>query len=84
LLYFSIYLVQGLALVTTVFIVHGVVADVLGSPCDFTYPLAYVAHTLTLVPMPGVSVYLAKKAPAAGSSSSRVTTPSKADTKKAR
>lgn len=44
---------EGLALVTTVFIVHGVLSDLLKQPLDWTHPLAVMAHAVANVPMPG-------------------------------
>jgi hypothetical protein len=44
---------EGMALVTTIFIAHGIAADLTGRPVDFTYPLAWVLHGATGVPMPG-------------------------------
>lgn len=57
--YLSVYVLQllkpaqGLALVTTTFIVHGLLADLLKQPLDWTHPLAVVAHKIANVPMPG-------------------------------
>ncbi len=45
---------QGLALITTVFIVHGVLADVLKQPLDWTHPLAVVTHAVANIPMPAL------------------------------
>lgn len=44
---------EGAALVTTIFILHGVAADLTGQPIDFTYRLALMLHRVTGVPMPG-------------------------------
>ena len=44
---------EGLAVVTTVFIVHGLLADLLKQPLDWTHPVAVIAHAVANVPMPG-------------------------------
>lgn len=44
---------EGLALVTSAFVVHGLCSDLLGKPLDWTHPLAIVAHRIANVPMPG-------------------------------
>ena len=57
--YLSVYVLQllkpaqGLALVTTTFILHGLMSDLLKQPLDWTHPLAVVAHKIANVPMPG-------------------------------
>ncbi|KAL3159054.1 hypothetical protein ABBQ32_011052 [Trebouxia sp. C0010 RCD-2024] len=43
---------EGLALVTTVFVVHGLCSDLLRQPLDWTHPLAVLAHKIANVPMP--------------------------------
>lgn len=43
---------EGLALVTTVFVVHGLCSDLLRQPLDWTQPLAVLAHKVANVPMP--------------------------------
>ena len=45
---------EGGALVTTIFVAHGIAADLTGRPLDFTAPLARALHTVTNVPMPGL------------------------------
>lgn len=42
-------------------LVKGIAADLLGRPLDFTYPIAYVLHTILLVPMPGAPAVAAAK-----------------------
>ena len=65
--YLSVYVlealkpVQGLALITSAFVVHGLCADLLGKPLDWTHPLATVAHKIANVPMP--SAHTAVKKP---------------------
>ncbi len=44
---------EGKALITTLFIAHGVLVDLFGWHFDFTFPPAYLAHAVTNVPMPG-------------------------------
>ncbi|BDA51041.1 probable trimeric intracellular cation channel type B [Coccomyxa sp. Obi] len=44
---------EGKALITTLFITHGLLVDLFGWHFDFTHPPAYLAHTITNVPMPG-------------------------------
>ena len=57
--YFSVYVFEvlkpneGLALITTVYVVHGLLSDLLKQPLDWTHPVAVVAHTIANVPMPG-------------------------------
>ena len=43
---------EGLALVTSVFVVHGLCSDLLKQPLDWTHPLATMAHKIANVPMP--------------------------------
>lgn len=44
---------EGAALVTAIFVIHGLLSDLTGQPLDFTFYLAKLLHTVTLVPMPG-------------------------------
>ena len=44
---------EAKALLTLVFVVHGVLADVLGRPLDFTQPIARLLHGILNVPVPG-------------------------------
>ena len=44
---------QGLALITSVFVGHGLLADLTKQPLDWTHPLAVAAHAVANVPMPG-------------------------------
>lgn len=44
---------EGKALITTLFIAHGLLVDLFGWHFDFTHPPAYLAHAVTNVPMPG-------------------------------
>ncbi len=46
--------VEGGALVATIFVAHGIAADLTGRPLDFTAPLARALHAITNVPMPGL------------------------------
>ena len=39
---------------STVFFVHGVLADVLKQPLDWTHPLAMVTHAVANIPMPAL------------------------------
>ncbi|KAG2497521.1 hypothetical protein HYH03_004670 [Edaphochlamys debaryana] len=59
---------EAAAVLITVLLVHSVVSDLLGAAAsDFTYPIARVLHTLSLVPMPTagpVALAPAKPAPA--------------------
>ena len=41
---------EGKALVTSVFIAHGLLSDLLGRPLDFTEPIAAILHTVTNIP----------------------------------
>lgn len=41
---------EGKALVTSIFIAHGLLSDLLGRPLDFTEPIASVLHTVTNIP----------------------------------
>ena len=56
--YLSVYVLEalkpaeGLALVTSMFVVHGLCSDLLRQPLDWTHPLAIVAHQVANVPMP--------------------------------
>ena len=43
---------EGLALITSAFVVHGLCSDLLRKPLDWTHPLAIVAHKIVNVPMP--------------------------------
>lgn len=52
--YGSLTPLEGKALITTLFIAHGLLVDIFGWHFDFTMPPAYVAHTLANVPMPGL------------------------------
>jgi hypothetical protein len=45
---------EGAALVTTIFIAHTIASDLSGRPLDFTWPVAWAAHAVTNVPMPGL------------------------------
>ena len=40
-------------LLTLIFIGHGILADVLGRPLDFTQPIAWLLHVVLNVPIPG-------------------------------
>lgn len=44
---------EGKALITTAFLAHGALSDLAGYPLDWTAPLAWLAHALARVPMPG-------------------------------
>lgn len=44
---------EGVALITTVYVVHGILADLLRQPLDYTHVLAQAAHAIVNVPMPG-------------------------------
>lgn len=44
---------EGYALVTTLFLGHGILSDLLGVPLDFTHLPARIAHGLSNVPMSG-------------------------------
>eukprot|EP01026_Neomeris_dumetosa_P036206 TRINITY_DN2913_c0_g1_i2.p1 TRINITY_DN2913_c0_g1~~TRINITY_DN2913_c0_g1_i2.p1 ORF type:complete len:166 (-),score=14.83 TRINITY_DN2913_c0_g1_i2:343-840(-) len=43
---------QAMALVTTCFVVHGILQDIVGLTLDVTYPFAKIAHVITNVPDP--------------------------------
>lgn len=58
---------EGKALVTSIFIAHGLLVDLLGSPLDFTAPIARVLHAVTNVPMPGPKPAPESAAPAEAS-----------------
>lgn len=45
---------EGGALVTTIFVAHGIAADLTGRLLDFTEPVARALHAITNVPMPGL------------------------------
>ncbi|KAG2431332.1 hypothetical protein HYH02_013322 [Chlamydomonas schloesseri] len=45
---------EAAAVVITVLLLHSIISDLAGpAAADFTYPVARVAHAITLVPMPG-------------------------------
>lgn len=73
---------QGKALLVVVFLAHGLLQDVLGTPCDFTSPLSTVMHTLTNVPRPGVALLAAPVAVAKPAASSATSTGKAALTRK--
>ena len=72
---------EGLALITTLYVVHGLLSDLLKQPLDYTHPLAAIAHTLTNVPMPG-RLPAPKQAPSKHSKPARSSSNSTADVKK--
>ncbi|DBA94266.1 TPA: hypothetical protein ACH3X1_001883 [Trebouxia sp. C0004] len=77
---------QGLALITTVFVVHGVLADVLKQPLDWTHPLAVITHAVANIPMPALqpaSKQAAAKGPK-GKQSAQSVSHSSTDVKKDR
>ena len=43
---------EARALITTLAVAHGLLVDLFGWHFDFTHPLAWLAHSLTNVPMP--------------------------------
>ena len=43
---------EARALITALFIAHGLLADFAGRPLDLTAPLAKVLHTVLNIPMP--------------------------------
>ena len=85
--YISVYVLEilkpneGLALITTVYVVHGLLSDLLKQPLDYTYPLAVVAHNITNVPMPGL-LTTPKQAPSKHSKPAKSSSNSTADVKK--
>eukprot|EP01023_Acetabularia_acetabulum_P020602 TRINITY_DN2074_c0_g1_i12.p2 TRINITY_DN2074_c0_g1~~TRINITY_DN2074_c0_g1_i12.p2 ORF type:complete len:273 (+),score=51.46 TRINITY_DN2074_c0_g1_i12:163-981(+) len=52
--------VQAMALITTFYVVHGIMQDVSGMTLDVTYPVAKLAHVVSLVPEPTYRVEAAK------------------------
>lgn len=66
--YLSVYVLEvlkpreGLALITTVYVVHGLLSDILRQPLDYTHPVAQVVHALVNVPMPHAQTTAAKPA----------------------
>ena len=44
---------EAKALLTLIFIGHGILADVFGRPLDFTQPIARLLHGVLNVPIPG-------------------------------
>ncbi len=44
---------EAKALLTVVFIGHGLLSDVLGRPLDFTQPVARILHGVLNIPVPG-------------------------------
>jgi len=44
---------EGKALITTLFLAHGALSDLVSAPLDWTHPLAALAHAMARVPMPG-------------------------------
>jgi len=72
---------EGLALITTVFIVHGLLADLLKQPLDWTHPLAVIAHAVANVPMPG-ALPAPKPAPGKNSKPAKSSSNSSTDVKK--
>lgn len=43
---------EALGLITTVLVAHGVSAELIGLPLDFTQPVAKLFHTVSLIPIP--------------------------------
>lgn len=43
---------EGLALITTTYVVHGILSDLSRQPLDYTHPVAKGAHAIMNVPMP--------------------------------
>ena len=54
---------EGLALVTTTYVVHGLLSDILRQPLDYTHPVARIVHAVVNVPMPNTQTTGAKQAP---------------------
>lgn len=72
---------EGGALLVTIFVAHGLASDLVGQPLDYTHPIAYVLHTLLLVPMPGAPAVKAAR-PAASKSTSATSKGGKSEAKK--
>jgi hypothetical protein len=53
---------EGHALIVTLFVLHGILSDIVGSPLDFTYLPARITHALVNVPMPGLELATPSKA----------------------
>ena len=64
--YLSVHVLQalkpaeGLALITTVFLVHGVLSDLLKQPLDWTHPLAVTFHKIANIPLPSTNAPVKK------------------------
>lgn len=54
---------EGLALITTTYVVHGLLSDILRQPLDYTHPVAKIVHAVVNVPMPNTQTAGAKQAP---------------------
>ena len=54
---------EGLALITTTYVVHGLLSDILRQPLDYTHPVAKFVHAVVNVPMPNTQTAGAKQAP---------------------
>ena len=86
--YLSVYVLEalkpaeGLALVTFVFVLHGLCSDLLRQPLDWTYPLAIVAHKIANVPMPSAQIAAKKPQNKQAALPSRSSTHSSTDKKK--
>lgn len=50
---------QAKALITTLFIVHGILADISRQPLDFTAPIASLLHFILNIPMPEAALPVA-------------------------
>lgn len=85
--YLSVYVLEvlkpaeGLALVTSVFVVHGLCSDLLRQPLDWTHPLALTTHKLANVPVPNAQT-AAKKPQKQGTLPAKSSTQSSTDKKK--
>ena len=55
---------EARAVITAIFIGHGILADLSGSPLDFTAPIARVLHLLLNVPDPNAKTLPVKAADA--------------------
>lgn len=61
---------EAKALITTAFVAHAALSELLGRPLDFTQPVASAAHYVCNVPVPGLEA-LAKQAVPAESKKKR-------------
>lgn len=85
--YLSVYVLEvlkpaeGLAVVTSVCVVHGLCSDLLRQPLDWTHPLAVMTHKVANVPVPNAQA-AAKKPQKQGTLPAKSSTHSSTDKKK--